>query len=293
MQNIINNPISPTENQKKAFECWHSFENTAIYTERYYTEHPLLDRLKDYLDKNPKIVSAGELYYRARIIDEVTWKDSMMSVCVKEDDDYKRYLSKTNKFKGLTKAASFVPPDNSIIKEGRANPKYVKYLYMAENPTTAIFEVRPFWTERINLAEIQVVNDMQIADLAYEIETFPKETTELEWLFYYIQCAFARPTNDADLYIPSQIIAANIKKWGFDGIRYNSSLHRGGVNLTIFDSCNCEAISSRDMIIREMSISARTAGLQTIDGKLLCIKDNECRLVDERSFEMTVIPLSK
>ena len=40
-----------------------------------------------------------------------------------------------------------------------------------------------------------------------------------------IQRAFSKPTNNSDDYIPSQIIAEYLKSLGYDGVRYNSSLH--------------------------------------------------------------------
>ena len=49
-----------------------------------------------------------------------------------------KYHSKSNPFRGLSKEASFVPPKEIYIKEGRANPKYVRCLYMAESPVTAL-----------------------------------------------------------------------------------------------------------------------------------------------------------
>lgn len=252
-----------------------------------------MDKLKDYLGNDSKIVAAGEVYYRARIINEDAWEDYMMKVCEKEDGDYRRYFSNANRFKGLTKEGSFVPSDKSVIKDGRANPKYVKFLYMAENPTTAIFEVRPLWSDRINLAEIRVNTDLQIADLTYEVLNQPNNMTEFDWLLHFIQESFSIPTNDSDEYIPSQIIAANIKKWGYDGIRYNSSLHKGGVNLTIFTPEKCEAISSRDMKISNFTISAQSQPTSTIDNKILFIDNNECQLLDVDTLEKEAIPIKK
>lgn len=293
MKNNKDNLFFASENNRRAFKCWNSFEQNVLYTDRYYTEHPLLNRLKDYIDSNPKKIPVNEVYYRARIINEDALKDYMLKVCEKEDGDFHRFFCKENRFRGLTKEGSFVPPDKSVIKEGRANPKYVNYLYMAENPTTAIFEVRPFWSDRINLAEIRVNTDLRIADMTYEILNQPNNMTENDWLLHYIQVSFSIPTNDSDEYIPSQIIAANIKKWGYDGIRYNSSLHKGGVNLIIFSPEKCEAISSRDMKISNFTISARTQPTSTIDNKILFIENNECRLMDLDTLERETIPVKR
>ena len=278
---IIPAPYDATAEQKKAYELWMSFEKEVLFKTRYYVVHPLLDELHEYLLKNELRIVAGEVFYRARIINDSAQKDYMMRVCVGEDGDYKRFLSNINKFKGLTKEASYVPPDNRVIKDGRANPRYIKYLYMAESPTTAIYEVRPLITDRINVSEIIVKNDLLIANLTFDYySVIPEKRDEIQWLLYYIHRAFSIPTIDPDEYLPSQIIAENIKQWGYDGIRYNSSLHRGGVNITVYNYEKCDAISSRDMIIDTIKLNARTAGDLTIDDNMLFIKDNESYLIN-------------
>ena len=131
-RDIISTPFDATDEQKKAYELWTSFEKEVIFRTRYYVTHPLLEQLRVYLSKNNLRINAGEVFYRARIITDTAQKDYMMKICAEKDGNYKRFLSKSNKFKGLTKEASFVPTDNLIIKDGRANPRYIKYLYMAE-----------------------------------------------------------------------------------------------------------------------------------------------------------------
>lgn len=43
----------------------------------------------------------------------------------------------------MSKEGSYVPPDPKLIRDARSNPKFIRYLYMAESPTTAVYEVRP------------------------------------------------------------------------------------------------------------------------------------------------------
>lgn len=292
---IIPEPFDATDAQMKVYDLWKSFEKEILYKTRYYVVHPLLEQLHEYLLNNELRIVEGELFYRARIITDSAQKDYMMKVCVDEDGDYKRFLSKKNKFKGLTKEASYVPPDNLVIKDGRANPRYIKYLYMAESPTTAIYEVRPLITDRINVSEIVVKNELKIANLTFDYySVVPEKRDETQWLLYFVHRAFSIPTIDPDEYLPSQIIAENIKQWGYDGIRYNSSLHRGGVNVTVFDYEKCDAVSSRDMIIESVKLNARTAGYLTIDDNMLFIKDNESYLVNVNDIKNKIqIPKHK
>ena len=78
-----------------------------------------------------------------------------------------------------------------------------------------------------------------------------------------IQGAFSKPTNNSDDYLPTQVIAEYIRSLGYDGIRFNSSLHYGGVNLTIFNYENCEAVSSQDFRVEEMKISERIISIRS------------------------------
>ena len=62
---------------------------------------------------------------------------------------------------------------------------------------------------------------------------------------------------------------------GYDGIRYSSSLHKGGFNLTIYDVTKCEAIFSTDLRLENMMIYLRPAiGAENIDGRFEYIVDN-------------------
>jgi hypothetical protein len=63
---------------------------------------------------------------------------------------------------------------------------------------------------------------------------------------YFIMDDFSKPSN-ADLkdYIPIQYIAEFVKPLGFDGIKFNSSLHWIGKNVTIFSYEKCSPIGSK------------------------------------------------
>ncbi len=199
-------------------------------------------------------------------------------ILLNKDGGYSyRRMQLANPFKGLTKEASFVPPKNVMVGEGRANPKYVKYLYVAESPTTAMYEVRPFIWDAVNIAKIRVNEPLKIADIAVELDLSQNnEATTAMWVMKMIQNAFSKPTNNTDDYLPTQVIAEYMKSLGYDGIRFSSSLHYGGVNLTIFNYEKCEAVSSLDFRVEGMKITARAAfGSANYRGDLSYIKDNE------------------
>ena len=76
---------------------------------------------------------------------------------------------------------------------------------------------------------------------------------------------------------------------GYDGIRYSSSLHKGGYNLTVFDVTKCEAVFSTDLRLENVKMSLRPAiGAENIDGRFEYIKDNVPMRMDPERGELVV-----
>ena len=160
-------------------------------------------------------------------------------------------------------------------------------LHVAESPTTAMYEVRPFMFDAVNIAKVRVNVPLKIVNIAVDLDlSNNKGATKEMWVMGMIQGAFSKPTNNTDDYLPTQVIAEYVRSLGYDGIRFNSSLHYGGVNLTIFNYEKCEAVSSQDFRIEEMKITARAAiGSANYQGDLSYIKDNEPKYLDFEKFK--------
>lgn len=266
-------------NYDKAQELWRSFHNEVKYHHRFFPSHPVLDKLAVFAERCKLTVSVGSTYYRARIIDDQAQSEHMIAKCYRPDCSEEEriwYHNKNNRFRGLSKEGSYVPPNLDLIRDGRSNPKFIRYLYIAESPTTAVFEVRPLLHDAVNVAGIEVKEQLTIANIAVGIDIdATKDNSVDEWLMYFIQTAFSSSTNNPDDYIASQIIAEYIRHLGYDGIRYRSSLHRNGYNLTVFDVEKCEAVSSTDLRLEDIKMSLRPAiGAVVMDGRFEYIKDN-------------------
>lgn len=86
-----------------------------MFQKRYFLTHPLLDRLAVIAKTLEMSIAPGAVYYRARIIDDnVAKKEHMIAKCYSADsteEERKWYRNKANKFRGLTKEGSYVPPD--------------------------------------------------------------------------------------------------------------------------------------------------------------------------------------
>lgn len=274
----------------KARMLWYEFKEAVINEDRFFVNHKLLDILSDYMANNVLEIEAGHIYYRARIIDDNSRNEHMLYKCMFAPEGERlniSYVGKANPFKGLTKEASFVPPKKIQVPEGRANPKYVRYLYVSESATAAIFEVRPFIFDAVNVAQIKTIAPLKIANISVDLDLSnrDKNATVEKHVMGRIQGAFSKPTNNPDDYIPTQVIAGYIKSLGYDGIRFNSSLHKGGVNLTIFNYEKCEASSSQHFIIEDIKLTARAAvGSANYQGDLFSIRDNEPIYLDWESL---------
>lgn len=265
---------------EKAKELWDSFCENVRFKQRFFIAHPVLEMLARIAKSLETTIEAGRVYYRARIIDDrAAQNEHMIAQCYRKDaseEDRMWYRNKANKFRGLCKEGSYVPPNPELIRDARSNPKFIRYLYVAESPTTAIYEVRPILYSRVNVAGIEVKENLLIANIAVDINPDSDNDRGVDkWLLSFVQSAFSSPTNNPDEYLPSQVIAEYFRHLGYDGIRYSSSLHRGGFNLTIYDVSKCEAISSTDLRLEDMKISLRPAiGAENTDGRFEYIIDN-------------------
>lgn len=165
-------------------------------------------------------------------------------------------------FKGFDSKGSGAPePDK--VRAGRANPDFIRYLYLAEEADTACYEVRPIIGQYVSVATFSVVKDLRLYDLTC---CFPTKSGYPEYevpsLFDCISEHFSIPNDDEpQKYIPTQFITEKIKEMGFDGIRFRSSLKKDGVNIVVFEPENCEAISSDLVQIGKIQMDIRPFNL--------------------------------
>jgi len=128
-------------------------------------------------------------------------------------------------------------------KSGRANPIGIPYLYLASTMATAIAEVRPVVLDTVSIGEFVLVEPLNIIDLARTIEISPFRLGEniQDYLLYLgfleiLGQELSKPIhpNKTELeYIPLQYLCEFIKKRGYDGVTYKSSVGEG-YNLAVF-----------------------------------------------------------
>lgn len=148
-------------------------------------------------------------------------------------------------------------PPKEIASHGRANPAGIPYIYLASTQTTAISEVRPYTGEVACVADFTIPTDLNLIDLrnprkmvspflledAADICRMRDDLPFLELLGNELTRPVL-PQAAAIDYTPSQYLCEFIKKCGYNGVIYRSSVSEG-INLALFDPAlaQCGAVT--------------------------------------------------
>lgn len=247
---------------------WDSFKTELLYKNRFNIKHEVLDYVKKFAIQNQKRLGTETILYRARLytgdngylqyINSDFNDEGLDLTDYLKNQQYKNNIDSRKKsgFWGYDEEASFVPPINDNVGDGRTNPAYIKYLYTSEQPYTALTEIRPYLNSKVSIANISVIEPLNIVDFSQ----FDNVNDEFEtYLIFHIMYDFSKPSDsDVKNYLPTQYISEYIKTLGYEGIRFNSSLHRSGKNITIFNFENCRPISSKLYEINDICFESKT-----------------------------------
>jgi hypothetical protein len=139
-------------------------------------------------------------------------------------------------------------PPRGVASHGRANPPGIPYLYVGSTPVTAISEIRPHTGETTTVAKFTIDTDkLSIVDLRSpkelispfslgdedKIGALRSDIDFLERLGTELTRA-VRPQSAPVEYVPSQYLCEFIKRSGWDGVLYSSSVS-DGINLALFE----------------------------------------------------------
>ncbi|GEC99328.1 hypothetical protein KVA01_14830 [Kocuria varians] len=201
---------------------WDELRDEMMHRNRWFLDEPIdLDRLAELLEQLIAPVEA-----LTEITD--TWHRS-------------RLLSDDKPFPLNEMGA---PPPH-LAGHGRANPAGIRYLYLGSTPETAVAEVRPHTREEACVASFNVpsILAVDLRDPRKSVSPFILENVEqiaslqsglplLEKLGEELTKP-VQPSSAAFEYIPSQYLCEFIKKCGYQGVIYRSSVSTG-VNLALF-----------------------------------------------------------
>ena len=251
---------------------WEDFSKSIKTESHFFPKGELLERIEEIATYATNTIKKGTILYRAReygqddfskdeeiaslsemvqerypnldsmseaelmnIIQEVTlyFYDKKISEIEKEVEEKKKAKEP---FWGFDKRGSDAPP-SEIALEGRANARGISYLYTAMDRKTAIQEMKPQIGRMYSVGKIILMEDVKIFDFAYtktELEA-GEYLSSLE--LFNISQHFSKPNlGDNQEYLPTQYICEFIRKMGFEGIKFKSSVSNDGYNVLLFDT---------------------------------------------------------
>lgn len=221
---IVRRPFVPSPSYiSEGLAQWETLRDEMMYQNRWFLDVSIdLERLRQLLD----LLLAPELprqWFRARI---------------RTDDE-------------VFPIEKMGAPPKRRTSHGRANPAGIPYLYLGSLPETAAAEIRPHTGEVACVADF-TVPQIRAVDLrnprklvspfiltdASEIGQLHADLPFLERLGEELTRPVL-PQGAAIDYIPSQYLCEFIKKCGFDGVVYRSSVS-DGINLALFDPAKAD-----------------------------------------------------
>jgi hypothetical protein len=138
-------------------------------------------------------------------------------------------------------------PPKRIAGHGRANPAGIPYLYLGSTQQTAVSEIRPHTGEKACVADFSIPAGLKLVDLRNprhlvspfvlsgedEIGLLRSDIGFLERLGTELTRPIVPQGAPID-YVPSQYLCEFIKKCGYAGVIYRSSVS-DGINLALFN----------------------------------------------------------
>jgi hypothetical protein len=222
------------------FKSWRSFRdfNYAVRRKLRYLRAPeqeeFLRTVAETSHTRKGTLKEGDILWRARLghdyreeqQDEHTW----LAECAYSRDQMKPL------------------PDKAY--DGRANPKGIPCLYLANRKEVAVSEVRPWIGSYVSVGQFKLLHDVEFIYCAlgthkslpirFYLDEDPKPTpAEIEEAVWSdIDRAFAEPmtrSDDTADYVATQILSELFKREGFGGVAYKSNFGENGHNIALFD----------------------------------------------------------
>ncbi len=270
---------------------WLEFERQLIYENRFSSDHPIVMEIRRQQKHASITIPAGSVFFRARTFDRSSYADFLRYCFQNGGMDQKRFeelvascrrpellfstllrsysgtetpvsatllkmqqsWKKNVRFKGYNASESAPPPPDKV-GPARANPDHIRYLYLSEDDVTPVYEIHPIIGQTVSIAQFRLNRELTVYDLTQDIDENKTEHAPPS-LFNSIGRMFSKPHNgNPTKYIATQFVAEEIKRLGFDGLRYASSVHQGGINLVLFDPDSCEAVSSDLVEVRGINV---------------------------------------
>ena len=228
-------------------------------TNYFLLENEVRDLLSPFRAKLKRVITAGTIMHRARI---------------GIDSDHINLVSRRREYVPFVDGALGSPPQ-TLATAGRLNRAGVSFMYLATEHDTAVNEVRPHPSHIVSTGQFRNTRELTVADFSsLRIEEFSDSDVALDdyWMLSSIDRALSVPVppEKRTAYMLTQTIADGVRKMGFDGVAYRSSVGRGA-NIAFFDprafeyvpdSARVVSIQRLDYVHEDLPLGSRSGRLQ-------------------------------
>lgn len=236
---IVRQPFSPSSTYtSEELERWEALRTELMYKNCYFPDAPIHSERVEQLLPYLKAKELPVVWFRARI----RTRDTIFPI------------------------GEMGAPPNRLVSHGRANPAGIPYLYLGSTPETAVSEIRPYTGDVACVARFELAGPIRAVDLRcpsklispFELEdenqigTMRLDLGFLERLGEELTRPIA-PQGAAIDYVPSQYLCEFIKKCGYDGVIYRSSVS-DGMNLALFDPAKAEGRDVSPYTVRRVTV---------------------------------------
>ncbi len=210
---------------------WTDFSESIKHTNRFFSSNFNADVFSSFLTMVQKTYEEGTSFYRARI---------------------------SPNSNGFEKEEMFAPPVGKRTA-GRVNPDGIGILYLSTDDKTVLNETRVTAYDYVTIGTFKNKKPIKVANISEisrvspflyndEFERFALNRKVFQEMAYEIAKPIRR--NDSPLeYLPTQYIAEFVKSEGYDGVEYESTLRKGGINLALFDESLVECVNVKTIEI--------------------------------------------
>lgn len=202
---------------------WDSFVYITKYYNRFFdinsNKTKLLKNLKHILKKMEELIRESTIFYRAR--------DYSNDIYNMSDKDFYKELS---------------PPPNKFSKNSRMSPAGISYMYLNNDIKACISEIKSDSNKFLigkftNKKELKIINLSK--RIKFETDIFSDDYKSI-WINEFIKefsKEISKKISEKDNiidYIPTQVLSEFIRKIGYDGLKFESSIVRKTFNYTLF-----------------------------------------------------------
>jgi hypothetical protein len=230
------------------------------------------DPLKKWEDLREELMHRNRFFPKANI-DLEQLEDLLVTLTLPTDEiPGLWYRARIQTGEAPFRIADMGAPPEKYATHGRANPAGIPYLYLGSTPLAVISEIRPHTGEIVCVADFKTHDGLNLVDLRHPrkmVSPFLLEDAEaigrmrshlpfLERLGDELTRPIV-PQSAAIDYTPSQYLCEFIKKCGYKGVIYRSSVS-DGMNLALFDPAQATSDTVKQYRVTRVTVDTAATG---------------------------------